>query len=297
MSVLLQQLVNGLAIGSLYGCVAVGLTLIFFVTRMVQVAHGEIVMIGAYVGWWTLGQTNNNVLLALVAAAIFTFGAGALIERVLLRPFQGREDDYPVIVITIALGLGLMELVRLRVRNGQPVEYPFGGLLTKSIEIGAVRMAWASVAAFVLLIVFTLGTTLVLERSRHGLAMRAMSANHENARLLGVRVGPVAALTIGAASSVAAIAGVLAGFRVGAIAPNIGALLGLKALAVALFVGLGNVRGAAVGALLLGVAESLVIGYTSGSYQDALAFGLIIVILLVRPQGLFGAPSELAIRD
>jgi branched-chain amino acid transport system permease protein len=288
-----QALASGLGTGAIYGTLAVGLTLIFYVNRMIQVAHGQVLMIGAYVGVYCINDIGGGSLIGGVLTFLGCLIIGLLVERLLLRPFQGRYDDYPVIVITIALGLLADEIVRLKVNQGLNVQYPLTGILTRIWQVGTFQVEWASVFALALLVLFAGGAHLLIRRSRAGLAMRSMASNIETAQLLGVRVGRVAAWTVGVASGMAGVAGMLAGFQSGSIDPTFGDLIGLKALAVALFVGLGNVGGAAAGGIVLGIAEALVTTYTNGSYQDAIAFAMIIVVLIVRPAGLFGSPPEL----
>jgi branched-chain amino acid transport system permease protein len=162
------------------------------------------------------------------------------------------------------------------------------------VRLGPLQTDGAGITAFVLAVLVAVGVHIGLGRTRVGMGLKVMSGNPTTARLLGIPVNRLAAITVAVGSALAGLGGVLVGTRIGAVSPDIGDLLGLKAIAVALFAGLGNVAGALVCGLSLGVAEALIQTYTNGSYQDALAFGMIIVILLVRPRGLFGVPREMA---
>ncbi|HXH84429.1 MAG TPA: branched-chain amino acid ABC transporter permease [Candidatus Tectomicrobia bacterium] len=282
---LAQQLVNGVMLGAVYALIAIGYTLIFGVLGMLHLAHGEIFMIGAFVGLVVAAQLSGNVVLALGAAMLATGLLGVLIERVAFRPLRGAHHLAPL-ATTIGAGIALQETARWYFGPEQqgfpatiaPVSWELGPLRVSSVQVfilGAALVLMALVHVF-------------LARTRAGRAVRATAEDPTVAGLLGVDVEAVIVVTFFVASTLAGAAGVLVGMAYNSVHPFIGVQMGIKGLVVMLLGGLGNVPGAMLGGVVLGVLEVLGVAYLASSYRDAFAFGAVMVILLWRPEGLLG---------
>lgn len=283
-AVLLEQLVNGVMLGAVYALIALGYTLIFGVLGMLHLAHGEVFMVGAFVGLVAVRATGS-VLLAVAVAMLATGALGVLIERVAFRPLRGAHHLAPL-ATTIGVGIVLQETTRWWFGAEQQGFPPT--LATEVWQFGALRLS--SVQGFILIAaVLLMGALhLFLARTAAGRAMRATAEDPAVAGLLGVNVSGVVILTFFIGSALAGAAGVLVGVAYNSVHPFIGVQMGIKGLVVMMLGGLGNVPGAMLGGLLLGVLEVLGAGYLASSYRDAFAFGALVLILLVRPEGLLG---------
>lgn len=287
--IFLQQLLNGLVIGSSYALVAVGFTLIFGVLRIVFFANSAVLVAGAYVGYLVLSYVPSIWLalpLGMAAAALL----GLLIEFVAIRPVR---NQHPLIalVTTISAATIVQEVLRLTVQQGQPVSYPDGvlpGLIVFGTGSSRLHVTVAQSLVFVLALVLFALLAIVVQRSWFGRAVRAVADTREIASMLGVRVNAISAGTVALASGLTGAAGIMLSLTLPAIDPYIGESLQFKALAIALFGGLGSLAGAVIGGFLLGLVEALAAGYLDSSYRDLFAYLTMVVILLVRPSGLLG---------
>jgi branched-chain amino acid transport system permease protein len=283
---LAQQLANGVMLGSTYALVAIGYTLVFGVLRLLHLAHGEVFMVGAFAGlqivlWWSLGP-----LVALIGGLVASAAIGMLLELVAFRPIRKRGNSHLApVVSTIGAGLVLQEVMTKTFgaeqtpfpSNLSRVSYDLGFILVTGSQIFILSVAVASMVALHLFVTHT----------RYGIAMRATSENLQVAAILGINVNTVILVTFGVASALGGVAGVLVGLNFNAISPFMGIEMGIKGMAVMLIGGLGSIYGAMVGGLLLGIIEVLSVAYLESSLRDAFAFGLMILILIVRPRGLF----------
>lgn len=281
---LLEQIANGVMLGAVYALIAIGYTLIFGVLGMLHLAHGEVFMVGAFVGLVAALQVPN-VLIAIAAAMLVTGVLGVLVERVAFRPLRGAHHLAPL-ATTIGAGIVLQETMRWWF-GAEQKGYP-ATLEAHIWELGPLRVS--SVQVFILAAALVLMglLTLFLARSRAGRAIRATAEDPTVASLLGVNVATVVMLAFFVGSALAGAAGVLVGLAYNSVHPFIGVQMGIKGLVVMLLGGLGNVPGAMVGGLVLGVLEVLGAAYLASSYRDAFAFGALMLILLVRPEGLLG---------
>jgi branched-chain amino acid transport system permease protein len=289
MTVFLQQVVNGLVIGSSYALVAVGFTLIFGVLRIVYLAHGAVLVAGAYIGLFAL-MWFGSLLAALVVGTIGAAILGLLVEFVALRPV--REQNHLIaLVTTISFATIVQEALRLSVQSGQAISYPasIGSVLLQT-NIGGVRLhvTVGQVAVIVVALVLVVALTFIIQRTWMGRSIRAVADSPLIASMLGIRVNVISAQTVALASALAGAAGVLLGLTIPAIDPYIGEHLQFKALAIVLFGGLGSIPGAVIGGLLLGFVEAMAAGYLATSYRDLFAFVTMVVILFFRPSGLLG---------
>ncbi len=282
---LLQQLVNGVMLGAVYALIAIGYTLIFGVLGMLHLAHGEVFMVGAFVGLLVATTYSGNVMLALAAAMLATGLLGVLIERVAFRPLRGAHHLAPL-ATTIGAGIALQETARWYFGPEQK-GFP-AAIAAISWELGPLRVSSVQVFILASAIVLMAAVSVFLARTRAGRAVRATAEDPAVAGLLGVNVSAVVVLVFFVASALAGAAGVLVGLAYNSVHPFIGVQMGIKGLVVMLLGGLGNVPGAMVGGLVLGILEVLGVAYFASSYRDAFAFGAVMLMLLVRPEGLLG---------
>ncbi len=272
-------------LGAVYALIAIGYTLIFGVLNMLHLAHGEVFMLGAFVGLVVLTKVSGNVFVALAAAMLATGVLGLLIERVAFRPLR-RAHHLAPLATTIGAGIALQETTRWYFG---PEQKGFPATLALELwELGPLRVSSVQVFILVSAVVLMTGVHLFLARTRAGRAVRATAENPTVAGLLGVNVEATVMLTFFVASALAGAAGVLVGLAYNSVHPFIGVQMGIKGLVVMLLGGLGNVPGAMLGGLVLGVLEVLGVAYLASSYRDAFAFGAVMVILLARPEGLLG---------
>ena len=310
MDFFLQQLINGLSLGALYALIAVGYTVVYGIVQLINFAHGEIFMIGAfgaYAVWivigkptgWDVGPSLLVLLPLMIIGGIAASVTVALLtERLAYRPLRNAPRLAPLIS-AIGVSVFLQEAVRLfyGVIPGFPdakAGFPFPtvtGISGRMVEVGGVILQFSTLFTIGALIVCTVGLWYFVNRTKVGRAMIATSQDPDTARLMGINVDRVimAAFAVGAA--LAAIAGVAHGLRYQTIIGDMGFMAGLKAFTAAVLGGIGNIYGALVGGVVLGVVESLSAAYLGGgsAWKDVWAFGLLILVLVFRPQGLLGA--------
>ncbi|MDF2570337.1 MAG: livH 5 [Sporomusa sp.] len=286
----LQQVVNGLTLGSTYAVIALGYTLIFGVLNIVNMAHGEIFMIGAFVGLMLVTKFNIGIVGALVGAMITGAALGYLLERVALRPLRRKEVSHLApLISTIGVSI-FLESLALKVFGPQAQSFPtvYSGQL---LDLGVFKISFIQIIILAISFGLMFALRFWLAKTKAGKSIRATAENIETAGLLGVDTRKVIVMTVMLASGLGAVAGVLVGLAFNAVEPTMGITMGFKGLAVLILGGLGNITGAMVGGLILGIAEVFSVAYGDSSYRDAVAFGLIMVLLFVRPQGLFGSST------
>lgn len=285
---LIEQLINGITLGSIYAIVALGFTLVFGVLGIVNMGHGEIFMFGSFIGVIVTTTFGLPLWLAFLAAIIVTALLGYLLERFALRPIRNnpKSDHLSPLIATIGVSILLENISHHLFGPGNhPFKTPFAQL---SIEIGSVTIYVVQIVIFAISIVLMVALSFWLGKTKAGKALRATAENLETASLLGVDTKKFITITVMLASAMGGIAGILVGMSFNSVNPQMGLSMGLKGLAIIILGGMGNVKGAMVGGLILGLAETFVVVYGDSGYKDAIAFIMIIIILLVRPQGLFG---------
>lgn len=283
MAELLQHLVNGLVLGGTYALLGIGLTLIFGLMNVVNFAHGEFYTLGAYATFAGLALTGLNFFSALALAIVTGVALGALTERTLLRPLRGESTD-SIMLVMIGLWIAMQNselLVWGGVAKSLPHPFPTAPWTLGPLGVAPLRVFVLS-AALALIV----SAHLILQHTRLGRAMRATFQDPDTAALMGVRIGRIHTATFAIGSGLAAAAGALLG-PIFLVYPSMGDLASLKAFCVVILGGLGNIGGATLGGLLLGIAEELGAGYVSSGYRDAVGFVIIILVLLLRPSGLF----------
>ncbi|MGI9054788.1 MAG: branched-chain amino acid ABC transporter permease, partial [Pyrinomonadaceae bacterium] len=298
MDTFIQQLINGLTIGSIYALIALGYTMVYGILRLINFAHGDVFMVGAYIGYMLAinfgfsGPTVIGFVVVLFGSMILSAILGMLIERLAYRPV--RKYSRMTTLIT-AMGMSLfLEYTFVAIFSGTPRAFP--QLLPNEAYplFGNATINTSQILIFVVSILLMIGLQYIIFYTKIGKAMRAVSFNLNSAKLMGVNTDFVIAFTFGLGSALAAAGGVLVAQYNPKIEPLMGLLIGLKAFVAAVLGGIGNIPGAVLGGLLIGAAETLVVGY--GSYvgipstdRDAVAFASLILVLLVRPSGLLGS--------
>jgi branched-chain amino acid transport system permease protein len=294
-----QQLINGLELGSLYALIALGYTLIYGILELLNFAHGDVFMVGAFLAAGAAALLVHNEVAAIPASLVVGLmllvamgGAGLLgvgIERVAYRPLRNANRLAPLIT-AIGVSLLLESAIQVGV-SPAPVLVPSNALVPQiTLHAGSIETPLTGLMLFAASVALMIALDVFVFRTRFGSAMRATAQDREAATFMGIDVDRVIMVTFFVASALAGLGGVLFGLRYASIDFFIGYLLGIKAFTAAVIGGIGNIRGAMVGGLLLGVLESLVGGFISSQFQDTFVFMALIVVLLVRPQGLFGQP-------
>ena len=291
-NMMIQHLFNALMLGSLYGLIAIGYTMVYGILRLINFAHGDIFMISTYFVFVAIAMLNMPwipaVILSIAATAVFGF----MIDMVAYRPLRSAPR---ISALISAIGVSFfIENLCLVIFTGVPKPMPRFEPLVKVISLGDVRIL--PLVIFVPVISFILVGALLwmLYRTKPGLAMRAISRDIETTRLMGVKVDRIIALTFAVGSALAACAGIMWALRYPQIHPFMGVFPGLKAFIAAVLGGIGSVQGAMIGGLLLGFMEILLVAFfpALSGYRDAFAFVLLIVILFYRPTGLMGEKME-----
>lgn len=285
----MQQLLNGLFIGSIYALFAIGFTLVFGILDRLNLTHPSVFAAAAFVGIELVERGGLSIWVTLPIVFVFAGLLGLVIERVAFRPLKGRPDaHYAGLISSIALG-GIF-IALLQARYGPDTRrFPVDSFPDKTFTFAGAQVTVLQVAILAISIVLMVGLTFLVQRSRLGRGMRAIAENPTAARVLGINVDRVTATTFALSSALGGVAGALFAMNVNSAQLGMGSAIELKGLAVIIVGGMGSLPGALVGGLALGLAEVFAVQYVGSSWRDMVAFGLLFLILLVRPQGLFGA--------
>lgn len=346
--IFIQQLLNGLTVGGIYALIALGYTMVYGIIKLINFAHGDIFMVGAFIGLLAATMIGDSFIVAIIVAIIFSGMLGLFVERVAYRPLR---ENTPKTVITSAIGLIiiiliaifsrlsivdvfssisfwvgailitllLVWLIRSKVKSGKtggnsrinalisaigmsivisnmvvlingPQREVYPKLLPNyNFQIGGLSISILQLIIIVISFVLMYVLYYIVHKTKVGLAMRAVSHNTNTARLMGINPDKIISYTFLIGSCLAAVAGVLVGTYYNIADPNIGMMYGLKAFVAAVLGGIGNIYGAVVGGVILGIAEVMGVAFISPSLRDAIAFGILIFILIVKPTGIFGS--------
>ncbi len=290
---LAEQLANGLILGSMYAIVAIGFSMIYGIIRLINFAHGDIVMVGAFL---TLGLVlSGKVPFPLVVIMVLLGGAlmGILIERTAFRPMRG-APQVTGFITSLAISI-LMQNVGILLLTAQPRNFFFPDYLQKIFYLGTISFRALDLVIVVVSILLMVLLVLMVQTTRLGMAMRATAENLAVARLMGININRIIMLAFAIGSSLAGVAGLMWGGKYGQIDPLLGFVPGLKAFVAAVIGGVGSIPGAMLGGYVLGLAEVLFVGLLPpiySAYRDAFVFGTLILILLVLPTGLLGRKAE-----
>ncbi len=292
MTEFLQQLLNGLALGSIYALIALGYTMVYGVLRFINFAHSDIFMVGAFASYYfaqwfgkliapdTVFGASVLMVLSMAACALL----GVVIEKLAYRPLRERSK---LNVLITAIGVSLfLEYSGQLIFGADPKTFRY--LASHNFTLGGLVLSSNQLIIFGLTVILLVALRYVVMQTRIGTAMRAVSFNHQAAALMGINIDSVISFTFALGSALAAAGGILWAMNYPAIEPLMGVMPGLKAFVAAVLGGVGNIPGAALGGVLLGLVESFVRGSRYSTYADAIAFAILIVILLFRPSGLLG---------
>jgi branched-chain amino acid transport system permease protein len=285
----LQHLVNAAVLGGTYALLGIGLTLIFGIMRVVNFTHGELYAFGAYTVYLIAAALGLNFFFGLVVAVVAGMLLGAMIEITLLRPM--RQADIDTVMLVMIGAWIVMQNTELLVWGGvaKAIVTPFPDA---PLVIGPVSISWLRVFVLAAALLLILGAYVLIHRTKLGKAMRATFQDPDAAALMGVHIKAIHTATFAIGSGLAAAAGALLG-PVFLVTPTMGDLASLKAFAIVILGGLGNITGATIGAFILALVEELGAGYVSSGYRDAMGFLIIIVVLLFKPTGLFARAERI----
>jgi branched-chain amino acid transport system permease protein len=284
----LQQLINGLTLGSTYSLLAIGFTLVLGLLKMLNIAHGDVFMFGAFLGL-TFARLGMPLYLALVLAML---GAGIvtiIIERVCFRPLRKAHFLMPLLS-TIAFGI-LLQNVTTQIWGSEPSRYPQTTEIAQ-FQLGPVLVSSMDIIILAVSLFLMVGIDQFVRRTRFGRSMRATSENPQQANLLGVDINRVIILTFFASGALAGVAGVLTALVYSQITPFIGIRQGLIGMVAMVIGGIGNLRGAMIGGIMIGIIEIMNDAYFTAGYRDIILFGLFFIFIVFKPEGLFGTTEK-----
>ncbi len=293
---ILEQILNGLTLGSIYAIVALGYTLVFGVLNIINMSHGEVFMFGAFMGVVVTNVLHYPLWVGFLVAIIITGIMGYGLERFALRPLRGKQgvSHLAPLISTIGVSILLENVAHHLFGAGN---HPFRTSFSEvSFQVGTITVYFVQLVIFMIAVLLMVGLSYWLSKTKAGKALRACAENLNTASLLGVNTKRMITFTVIMASSMGGIAGILVGMAFNSVTPQMGLSMGLKGLAIIILGGMGSVPGAMLGGLILGLAETFIVAYGDSGYRDAIAFIAIIVILLLRPQGLFGQNTQEARR-
>ena len=287
MTQFLSYLCNGISLGSVYAIIALGYTMVYGIAKMLNFAHGDVIMIGAYIAFCAMQYWGFPPVISIIAAMVVCTALGVTIERLAYKPL--RQATSLAVLIT-AIGMSyLLQNIALLVWGANPKSFPsVVGIGSLSLMGGQLIISGAAVVTIVVCIIIMIALSLFINKTKIGKAMRVVSQDKGAAELMGINVNLTISITFAIGSALAAIAGVLLCSAYPTLQPTTGSMPGIKAFTAAVFGGIGSIPGAMVGGILLGVIEILGKAYVSTELGDAFVFAVLIVVLLVKPTGLLG---------
>ena len=289
---LLEQLINGLSTGSIYALIALGYTMVYGIAKMINFAHGDIIMVGAYALYVAVLTLHVPVIPAVLITIAVCAVLGITVEKVAYKPLRKAP---PLAVLITAIGVSyLLQNLALLIFNATPI--PFQSVIkVPSVKIGGLTVSGITLVTMAIMLISMILLTLFINKTKAGSAMRAVSEDKGAAELMGINVNQTISMTFAIGSALAAVAGILYICQYQSLRPTLGALPGIKAFVAAVLGGIGSVPGAMLGGILLGVIESLGKAYISTELSDAIVFGVLVVVLLVKPSGLLGPRKKVKV--
>ena len=285
MTNLIQTLISGLSLGSIYALIALGYTMVYGIAKMLNFAHGDVIMVGAYSGIVAVAQLGLSPWVTVIVSIVVCAVLGVVIEFCAYKPLR---QAAPLSVLITAIGVSyLLQNAALLLFGSQQMAYP---TLVKlgSFSVGGVQVDGITVLTLAVTAALMIALTLFIDKTKLGKAMRAVSEDKAAAQLMGINVNRTISMTFAIGSALAAIAGVLLCSYSPVLQPTTGAMPGIKAFDAAVFGGIGSIPGAFVGGILIGIIEAMAQAYISTSLANSIVFGVLIIVLLVKPAGLLG---------
>lgn len=287
----LQHLANGISVGSLYALLAIGYTMVYGILRLINFAHGEIFMIGSYFAYFLMVNSFFVIpwYISVIIAIALTVVFGALVERTAYKPLRNSPR---ISVMISAIGASfLIQNLGIVVFGGRPKAFPVPDIFSQIVHIGSVSIVSVTFYIPVITLLLLAGLMYIINKTKTGMAMRAVSKDFEAASLMAIDVDKIISITFAIGSALACFGGVMWAFKYPQLNPVMGLMPGLKCFIAAVVGGIGNIEGAVLGGFMLGILEILIVAFLPSltGYRDAFAFVLLIVILLVKPSGLMGS--------
>ncbi len=293
MKIFIQQVVNGITTGSVYSLIALGYTMVYGIIELINFAHGEIYMIGAYAGLIVLTALGfahlhgiSMLIIGLLAGMLLSAAYGFTIEKFAYKPLR-RSSRLALLITALGVSISLQNFVMIG-QGASDKSYPSVNMLNTVYSLYGVSITANQIIILAVAVAIMIGLDLFINRSMTGWAMKAASQDMVTAQLVGINIDTVISITFIVGSALAGAAGVLVGFYYGIVNFYIGYLAGMKAFTAAVLGGIGDVRGAMIGGIMIGLFESLGAAYISSDYKDAFAFIILILLLLIKPSGLLG---------
>lgn len=285
MSNLIQQLVNGVALGSIYALMALGYTMVYGIIGLINFAHGDIYMVGAFVGFSLVTTAGVGVFSALIISMIFTALLGVIIERIAYKPLRGSTR---IAALITAIGVSmLLQNVMIALKGPEVRAFP-ADLPALSLNFGSFSINSQQLLILVVTIVLMIALQVIVQKTKLGQAMRAVSVDDQAAQLMGINANTIISFTFLIGSALAGAAGVLVGIYYNSLSPLMGVNIGTKTFVAAVVGGIGSIPGAMCGGLIIGLVETFVAMIGLSTWKDAVVYAILIVILLVKPTGLLG---------
>ena len=287
----LSYLINGISLGSVYAIIALGYTMVYGIAKMLNFAHGDIIMVGGFTSFTVVSTMGGSPLLGVLAAVVVCTVLGVTVERVAYRPLRGAS---PLAVLITAIGVSyLLQNVALLIFGSNARQFTsVVNVPPLKLAGGALSISGVTIVTIAACIIIMIGLMLFINKTKIGQAMLAVSEDRGAATLMGINVNGTIAVTFAIGSALAAIAGVLLCSAYPSLTPYTGSMPGIKAFVAAVFGGIGSIPGALIGGVLLGVIENLAKAYISSQLSDAIVFSVLIIVLLVRPTGILGKKNQ-----
>lgn len=280
-----QQLVNGLSIGSIYALIALGYTMVYGIIKLINFAHGDIYMLGAYVGFISIAQLHLGFLPALLLAMVVCGVLGVIIERIAYKPLRHATR---IAALITAIGVSyFLEYSTQKVMGPGVKTYP-SVLSNQTFHVFGIQIQMQQIYILAITIILMLALQFIVRKTKIGRSMRAVSVDADAAKLMGINVDATISYTFAIGSALAGAGGVLVGMYYNTINPLMGMVPGIKAFVAAVFGGIGIIPGAMFGGFFIGIVEALVTAYGSSLYKDAVVYAILILILIIKPAGLLG---------
>ena len=283
----LQHLINGIYIVAIYAIIALGYTMVYGIAKMLNFAHGDVIMVGAYMSYTVMGSLGLPVIPSILIAMLICTALGVLIEDIAYKPLRG-TSSLAVLITAIGVSYFLQNLAQL---IWGPAEIAYKSVVAAApLELfdGQLRISAEVIVTLVVSVIIMVGLTLFVNKTKTGKAMRAVSEDREAAQLMGINVNRTISVTFAIGSALAAVAGVLLCSKVQSVWPTVGSMPGIRAFTAAVFGGIGSIPGAILGGMLQGLIETLGGAFISTQFSDAIVFMVLIVVLLLKPAGLLG---------
>lgn len=290
----LSYLLSGLSLGSVYAIIALGYTMVYGIAKMLNFAHGDVIMVGGYIAYYAFTKFNMPPVIAILLSILFSTLLGILIERLAYKPLR-QASSLSVLITAIGVSYFLQNMAQLLFGSDTKI---FPVLLTdKSLKLfnGQLNVSYLTIITIITCFVIMVGLTLFINKTKIGKAMQACAQDKDAARLMGINVDTTISITFAIGSGLAAIASILLLSTYPSLSPSLGSMPGIKAFTAAVFGGIGSIPGALLGGLLLGIIENLTKAYLSTQLSDAIVFAVLIIVLLIKPTGLLGKKENVKV--